>query len=377
MAGLQRYVVLARDFDFAEMARQAANDESPKHILADVRDRLNAQVIAPSTCRPPNIFWKLAFQIAARGYSTPQVWAIAHHVAKTVQSGDLVYATGEDVGLAICVLAKLRGKLPKVVVSVVWPERVAPLKLLLRCKGRVRMLLAVTQDKARQIRMVGGPACPPVVVLPAVIDLTFFSPSGRSPRSGRPLIVSGGLVDRDYVTLAKAAEGLPVAVEVCAMSSMPSSLASPAYPANLPDNMLIGQQSLRELRDMYRAATLVVVPLVASNQGSGLTVVWEAMATGCPIIATRGAGDLAEYADNGLVIGVPAEDPAALRAAIEAALADPEGLQAMAERAHKFVSQHFNDRRYVDLLAASLIAAENDTSRFAQSNAKQESLPIA
>jgi hypothetical protein len=374
---VKRYIVLARDFDFAEMARQAANDESPKHILADVRDRLGAQVIAPSTCRPPNTFWKAAFRIAARGYSTPQVWAMAHHVAKTAKSGDLIYATGEDVGLTVCVLAMLRRKSPRVVVSVVWPERVAPIKMLLRCKSRIRMLLAVTEDKARQLRTLGGSACPSVVVLPAVIDLTFFSPTGRSPRSGRPLIVSGGLVDRDYVTLAKAVEGLPVAVEVCAMSSMPAGLASPAYPASLPDNMLIGQQSLRELRDLYRAATLVVVPLVAENKGSGLTVVWEAMATGCPVIATRGAGDLAEYADNALVIGVAAEDPAALCAAIEAALADPAGLEAMAARALAFVSEHFNDRRYVDILTASLISAENDKPSAPQSNAKEASLPIA
>jgi glycosyltransferase involved in cell wall biosynthesis len=370
-----RYVVLARDFDFAEMARKAENDESPKHILGDVCDRLGATLVSPSSSRRPNVLWRLVFFVASRAYSTPQVWGIAHHVARKVKRGDLVYATGEDLGMTITVLCMLRFKRPALVVSVVWPERVAPTKLLLRFKNRIAMFLAVTEDKARQIRDLGGPQCPPVVVLPSVIDLNFFSVKPQPPRPV-PLVVSAGLVDRDYVTLAKAVDELPIHVEVCAMSSMPASMASPAYPVYVPSNMMIGQQSLKELRDMYRASTLTVVPLVASNQGSGLTVVWEAMACGSPVLATNGAGDLTEYAQKGLVIGLPAEDPREMRLAIMRAIDDPVGMKAMAERARAFVEEHFNDERYVDILAKNLIAAQTGQTAAPESNATEVVLPI-
>ncbi len=372
---MPRYVVLARDFDFAEMARKATADESPKHILADVCERLHATLVAPSSSSRPNALWRAAFLVFSKAYSTPEVWGIAHHVARTAHTGDLVYATGEDLGMTISVLSMIRRKRMALAVSVVWPERLAPTKALLRFKRRIAMFLAVTEDKARQIRDLGGPDCPEVVVLPAVIDLTFFSASAVAKRQP-PLIASGGLVDRDYVTLAQAVTGLPVQVEVCAMSSMPASMASPAYPASLPDNMMIGQQSLRELRDMYREATLTVVPLVAGNQGSGLTVVWEAMACGCPVLATAGAGDLSEYAAKGLIVGLPAEDPDAVRAAIEEALAHPERMQAMAERARAFVSEHFNDALYVDILTKKLGVAQARTAEPAQSHGRQAVLPI-
>jgi glycosyltransferase involved in cell wall biosynthesis len=353
-----RFVVLSRDFDFADMARQAENDESPRHILGDVCDRLDATVVSPSTCVEPSRPWRLLFRIASRFYSNVGVWSVAHSVARRVKTGELVYATGEDLGFTIAMLSALRRKKPALVVSVVWPERIKPLRLMLTMKRRVQSFVVITEDKARQLRDLAGPNCPPVLVLPAVVDLNFFSPVAAPHHQYPPLVISAGLVDRDYATLAKAVEHIPVLVDVCAMSSMPSEQASPAYPERLPANMTIGTQSLKELRDMYRAACLTVVPLIADNHGSGLTVVWEAMACGCPVVATATAGDLAEYAAKGLIIGVAPENPGAMHETIEAALADPTRLSVMADQARAFVSEHLNDARYVDILTRNLVAAE-------------------
>jgi glycosyltransferase involved in cell wall biosynthesis len=350
--------VLGRDFDFTAMARLAENDESPKHILGDVCDRLGATVVSPSTCVEPSLPWRLVFSIASRFYSNVGVWSTAHSVARRVKTGELVYTTGEDLGCTIALLTMLRRKRPALVVSVMWPERTRSTRLVLALKRRVRSFVVISDDKARHLREMGGPTCPPVLVLPAVIDLTFFSPRDNVHRQDPPLVISAGLVDRDYVTLAEAVEDIPVLVDVCAMSSMPSNLATPAYPKRLPANMTIGRQSLKELRDMYRAACLTVVPLIADNHGSGLTVVWEAMACGCPVVATATAGELAEYAAKGLIIGVAAENPEAMHETIQSALADPMRLSAMADQARSFVAEHFNDQRYVDVLTRNLVAAE-------------------
>jgi glycosyltransferase involved in cell wall biosynthesis len=350
--------VLARDFDFATMARQAENDESPKHILGDVCARLGATVVSPSTCIAPSRPWRLLFSVASRLYSNVGVWSIAHNVARRAKTGELVYATGEDLGVTVALLTMLRRKKPALVVSVTWPERLQSTKLLMAVKRRVTSFVVITDEKARRLREAGGPSCPKVLVLPAVIDLNFFSPIDAPHQKDPPLVISAGLVDRDYATLAEAVEDIPVLVDVCAMSSMPSGLASPTYPRRLPANMTIGRQSLKELRDMYRAASLTVVPLIADNHGSGLTVVWEAMACGCPVVATATAGDLADYAAKGLIIGVAPENPEAMQETIEAALADPARLSVMADQARAFVTERFNDQHYVDILAQNLVAAE-------------------
>lgn len=374
---MSRYVVQGRDFDFAEMSRLAEQDQSPKHILNDVCAQVGADVVSPSSCPAPSAAWRVLFRLASVAYSNVGVWTIAHHVAQRVSDKDVVYVTGEDLGVTISVLTMLRRKRPALVVPVIWPERTRATRLLLAFKKRISSFVVVTEDKARQVRALGGDTCPPVVVLPSVVDLTFFSAASTTVTRPEPLVVSAGLVDRDYVTLAAAVNGLPIRVEVCAMSSMPSPDAGSAAPSVLPDNMAMGHHDLRQLRDLYRSASLVVVPLVGDNRGSGLTVVWEAMACGAPVLATRGAGDLAEYAERGLIVGLDPEDADGMRAAIVDALAHPGRMKAMAERARAFVEEHFNDERYVKILSQSLEDAEASHRGDRQSKAVKHALPIA
>jgi alpha-1,3-rhamnosyl/mannosyltransferase len=74
----------------------------------------------------------------------------------------------------------------------------------------------------------------------------------------------------------------------------------------------LGHVADEELAVLYRAAVAHVI--VSRLEGFGLTVV-EAMASGCPIIATE-AGSLAEVAGDA-AITVDPEDASAIGAAIE------------------------------------------------------------
>jgi glycosyltransferase involved in cell wall biosynthesis len=77
----------------------------------------------------------------------------------------------------------------------------------------------------------------------------------------------------------------------------------------------------RELEQLYARAAVVVFP----SRQEGLPVaLLEAMAQGCPVVATRVGGipQLVEDGRSGLL--VPPRDPVALRAAIDTLLADPE-----------------------------------------------------
>jgi glycosyltransferase involved in cell wall biosynthesis len=108
--------------------------------------------------------------------------------------------------------------------------------------------------------------------------------------------------------LAAAADGIPLAV-------VGDGPLRPLFP------QAVGFRPPRELGSWYARAAVVVVP--SRREGFGMAA-REAMAHGRPVVATSVGGlrDAVEDGVTGLV--VPPRDPAALRAALERLLADPE-----------------------------------------------------
>jgi glycosyltransferase involved in cell wall biosynthesis len=96
-----------------------------------------------------------------------------------------------------------------------------------------------------------------------------------------------------------------------------------------PNTTLRGSVPFSELRELYAAAACVVLPQRADDypygsEGGGLTALLEAMAMGRPIVASERA-ILRDYVEDGVeALIVPAEDPEAMREAIQRVLADPE-----------------------------------------------------
>jgi glycosyltransferase involved in cell wall biosynthesis len=93
-----------------------------------------------------------------------------------------------------------------------------------------------------------------------------------------------------------------------------------------------GHVEKERLAELYRGAACLVFP--SRYEGFGLPVV-EAMASGTPVVATRG-GSIPEVAGEAAVLVEPG-DPVALAGGIERALAERERLvQAGLERARRF-----------------------------------------
>lgn len=180
-----------------------------------------------------------------------------------------------------------------------------------------------------------------------VLEPAFHAPAGAG-------FLAAGRTGRDWVTLAAAAEGLPVPITViCAAADA----ARVRFPANVTVRTDVPYATYREL---LLGSAGVIVPLEEHQYSSGQVVVLEAMALGKAVVAPRVLGT-EDYIDDGVDgLLVPPGDAAALRAAITRLHEDP----ALAERLGraglaKVERQHTLEayaRRIVDIAAAACAA---------------------
>jgi hypothetical protein len=177
------------------------------------------------------------------------------------------------------------------------------------------------------------------------LDIDFFSPGPPGTAyetTGRHLVASAGLVHRDYRALAAAVEGLPVDVEICAAASMPVDPGDTLFPPDGTASLTVEAHSLRGLRDLYRRASLVVVPLTPDAFG-GFTVISEALACGVPVVATASNDGIREMGETGLIVTVPPGDAVALRAAIVGLLEDPARRARLGAAGRAYAVEHLSN----------------------------------
>lgn len=167
------------------------------------------------------------------------------------------------------------------------------------------------------------------------------------PSSHEGGVFAGGNALRDYETLIQAVRGLEAEVTIATSLSIDPN-------GRLPANVtLVPVTPHSRFVDLMRDAEVVVVPFRAGlTRASGLDTYLSAMGLGNIVVVTEcpGTHDYIEDGVDGII--VPAEDPAALRAALEWAL-DPvnaEATQAMRERARRVASERFTFARHAEVL---------------------------
>ncbi|MDX6370940.1 MAG: glycogen synthase, partial [Gaiellaceae bacterium] len=201
---------------------------------------------------------------------------------------------------------------------------------------RARLVIAASNELAEDARALGARE---VRVIPSGVDL----PAEVGAEAEPPEVLYAGRLspEKGVLELVEAAAGLNLVVA----GDGPLRSRVPQSKGFVPHD---------ELQRLYARAAVVACP--SRREGFGVACL-EAMAHGRPVVATPMGGlrDLVVDGETGLV--VPARDPAALRAALERLLGDPELRRRLGEAGRRRAGERFSWAAVTDATLAAYAGA--------------------
>lgn len=313
------------------------NPESDFTCLRSLGATLFTRDSAPSARGP--------IRAVLKGRFTP-----AHAVAEQADRFDAILCVAEDIGVPVSVSLRLHGKRTPLLVGIhghyLRNRKFAAWARFVRNDPGVRFLALSEAIRARLVSDIGLPdwQCRTLCV---PVDCGFFTPSD-SPETAPPMILSAGAAQRDYETLAAIMPDVPARFRIASGSSWIAEAAR----IDLPANCDMGSAgSMRGLRDLYAAATMVVLPLQDMFHASGYAVAMEAMAMGKPLIVTQTAARADFFVDGKTCLLVPPQDGGALKAAILRLLADRDLRQRLGRAARDCMTAAHGLEAYAERIA--------------------------
>lgn len=178
--------------------------------------------------------------------------------------------------------------------------------------------------------------------LPMSIDCKF---SGRAVAGlEKNFVLAVGTNDgKDFETLLEA---LPLGTRLVVVTDPYNAEKVKSHPCFGSGVDVLEAVPASELRELYREAAVVVVPLADTPHGSGHTVLLETMAMGKVVVVSRVRCMRDYIGEDGAVLSVPAGNAAALRAVLEEVLSHPERFCELRERAAALVRSTFDIARF-------------------------------
>ena len=177
------------------------------------------------------------------------------------------------------------------------------------------------------------------------VDTEYYRPGEPAPNG--PVLSVGEDGGRDFTTLLAAFSGLEAKLFLKSGQVSPSSA-----PANV--QVVSERLSAPAYRDLFSQARFVVVPLRPMLTASGVGTVLEAMAMGKALIVSDSPGirDYVVHDETALV--VPCGDTAALRAAVERLMHEPDTRARLGAAARDFAERQCSFPAHAAKLAAAL-----------------------
>jgi glycosyltransferase involved in cell wall biosynthesis len=241
--------------------------------------------------------------------------------------------------------------------------------------GRAERVIACSRDLGRRAIAIGlEPAKSHVI--PYGVDTIRYEPgeaddqlrTGLGLPAGAPVVMAMGrlVYKKGFEFLIRAAPAITAAFPdarflIAGDGDLARPLAALANDLGVADRIIFpGHISWQDGHRYLRLADILVVPSVVDAQGNvdGLpNVLLEAMATGCPLVASHVAGipDVIRDGENGLL--VPEKEPEALAAAIIELLESPDLRRALGMGARQTAATELDWGRTALRVAAVLQAA--------------------
>ncbi len=279
----------------------------------------------------------------------------------------LIFTDGEQIGIPLAVFLKLfgRGKRPQhfMIVHILSVRKKERFFNLFRIQTHIDRFFVYASFQKQYIQNRWGIPGERVVLTPFMVDHHFFCAGQAQPddplgllQDGKPLICSVGLEFRDYPTLIEAVKDLDVKVVIAAGSPW-SKRKDSTRGQELPDHVIVKRFSQYDLRNVYAASKLVVMPLYPVEFQAGVTTILEAMAMGKPVVCSRTPGQTDVIVDGCNGLYVEPQDPDALRRAIESLLASPAQAHALGQAGRQDVEQRLSLEKYTERLRQTIDAA--------------------
>lgn len=344
---LKYHIAFGRQTDLKSIHKDAQVGKRPRHAMGMLQERLGAVIHDPGQVTIPI---QLSDKLYAKLSSTPEQWALARELAPQLSSDDVVLCTGEDIGAPIAALCGAKRDRPKIAIvfhNINRPRGWVSLKLF-QLANRADLFLTVCRPQADFLRTYLSLPESQVKALPDQTDTSFFTPGAPTATKSRPVIVSVGLEQRDYSTLAAATQDLDVEVKISGFSRDAVAVAQ-AFPAVLPANMSRRFYEWTELVQLYRDADVVVVSTVENKYAAGVQAFMEGLACRRPVVASASVG-LTEYLQPEVCRVFKPGDAAGLRQAIVDLLGDRDKAEAQAQRGYEVAMQKYTAEYHVDRL---------------------------
>jgi glycosyltransferase involved in cell wall biosynthesis len=257
------------------------------------------------------------------------LWRFRRAAAPAVSGADVVHAHWLAAGL-------VARSLGRPYVLQVWGTDVEAARrmpsLARPVVGGARVVVCASNALAGQARALGGRD---VRVIPSGVDL----PAEVAEEAEPPEVLYAGRLspEKGVAELVEAARGLNLVV---------------AGDGPLRDRLpgALGMVPHDELERLLGRAAVVVCP--SRREGFGV-VCAEAMAHGRPVVATAVGGLLDLVVDGETGLRVPPRDPAALRAAIDRLLADPELRRRLGAAGRERIRERFSWQASTDATLAA------------------------
>lgn len=346
---MKYHLALGRKIDLDGIDRDAQQGKCPRHVLRALRDRLNATVHAPD-----GEAISLSDKLRSKISSKPEHWAAARKLSEQVSSDDVIFCTGEDIGIPVAAVCGELSDRPKVVVYFHNVDRLrgrVALKLF-GLANKIDVFMACASPQTNFLRSYLAIPESRILLLLEQTDTQFFTPGPVSSEKKRQTVVSVGLEKRDYRLLAAATADLDVDVKISGFSKDAKAL-SQAFPDTMPENMSRKFYEWPDLVQLYRDADVVAVCLTDNKYAAGVQGLVEAMACKRPVAITQTQG-MVDYLATDIAKVVDVGDAAGLREAIVHLLKNPQEAESQAQRGYEMVMNQHNSEGYVDVLVEKL-----------------------